>query len=111
MDKRPETVVRISPETTAVIHDLAERNGYSERDFLMWGLSLAKLVLEEREQGNSLILIDEEGRPLSKILLPEVNSQVIDKTVREILDDPCSLSLARAIADLDPDSTNSPTQD
>lgn len=111
MNSRPQgTVVRISPEATAVIHNIAERNGYSDRDFLLWGLSLAKLVLEEKEQGNSLILINEEGKPVSKIVPPEVNVKLVEQTVRELLEEPHSLSLERAIADLDPDIT-APAQD
>jgi hypothetical protein len=105
MNKPQGTVVRISPEATAVIHDIAERNGYSDREFLLWGLSLAKLVLEEKEQGNSLILIDDDGKPISRIIPPEVNDKLVDETVRELLEEPHSLSLERAIADLDPDVT------
>ena len=104
MNKRPGTVVRISPEATAVIHDLAERNGYTDKDFLLWGLSLAKLVLEEKEHGNSLIIIDDDGKPISKIVLPEVNDRFVDQTVRELLGETHSPSLERAIADLDPDA-------
>lgn len=105
MNKPQGTVVRISPEATAVIHDIAERNGYSDREFLLWGLSLAKLVLEEKELGNSLILIDDDGKPISRIVPPEANDKIVDQTVRELLEEPHSLSLERAIADLDPDVT------
>ena len=64
---------------------------------------MAKLVLEEHEQGHTLILIDEAGKPLSKIVMPQPESELIDNTAREILSEPYSLSLERAIADLDPD--------
>ncbi len=102
MSRRAGITIRISPETATAIHALAERNGYSDRDFFLWAASLAKLVLEEHEQGNALILVDGNGQPLSKIILPEPISGLMENTVRNILSEPYSLSLERAIADLDP---------
>jgi hypothetical protein len=94
---------RLSPAAAAEINDLAERNGYTAADLFRWGAGLAKLLLEEQEQGHTLILIDEAGKPLSKIVLPQSQCGVIANAAREILSEPYSLSLERAIADLDPD--------
>ncbi len=95
--------IRISPETAAEIHALAERHGYTAKDLILWGISLARLALEEHEKGNSLILMNGTGKPLSKIVLPQIPSWLLEDTLRQITREPNSLSLEQAIADLDPD--------
>lgn len=109
MSTRKGITIRISPETAAEIHALAQRNGYGDREFFILGASLAKLALEEQEQGHRLILIAEDGKPLTKIVLPEPQAD-IEGTVKNILGEPYSLSLERAIADLDPDRPNKKTK-
>ena len=103
-DKRRPINIRISAETLAKFSDVAQRNGYSEKEFFLMGLELARLVLEEQERGNKVIITSQSGDALTRVALPEPESSRINTVVKSIVERAHPSPLERAIADLDPDN-------
>lgn len=52
------------------IHELADRYGYDDTDFINLSVSLARVVLDARQQGNRLVLANTEGKPFLQITPP-----------------------------------------
>jgi hypothetical protein len=86
--------------------ELSELSGYSLRELLMLGLDAATMVIEAREKGHVIIEATPEGRALTEYSFPE--PLAVSTAIQDLLEDPCSLSLQRAIADLDPDNSSVP---
>jgi hypothetical protein len=106
-DYRSAITIRLKPEAMAKIRELARRHDYEPAQLAFIGLTLAQVLLEEKERGNKLIVVDANGTPLEQLKLPPKPCE------REVtgLDQFHSDSLLRAIADLDPDSPKSKRND
>jgi hypothetical protein len=94
--------INLSRRTVEQMRELSERSGYSMKELLIVGLVAAKVILEVREKGNVLVEATPEGKAVAEYKFPEPRSKTDDIT-RSLLSDTYSLSLERAIADLDPD--------
>ena len=100
--------INLSCLASETIEKLAERSGYSPAELVSLGLATVRMVIEAQEQGHVIVEMTREGKKLSKIRFPEPRSTIIDAASRDLLSEPCSLSLHRAIADLDPDNNTAP---
>ena len=97
-----EMEINLSHHTVDHMQKLAERSGYSLTELVKLGIAAATVVIEARENGHVIVEATAEGQILTEISFPET-STTRNKIVRNLLAEPCSLSLERAIADLDPD--------
>jgi hypothetical protein len=96
-----ELKVIFSPELTAEIHNLAERRGYSDIEYVRLALGLMKKAVEVEEQDHQLIVATRDGEVITQLVLSE--PQGMKSVVQKILDEHRISSLDRTIADLDPD--------
>lgn len=60
----------IPAQLSAEIRDLARKHGYNNTDFINLSVSLANLLFEERAQGNTVLLMDRNGKPFKQVALP-----------------------------------------
>jgi hypothetical protein len=103
-----EMKINLSCRAAETIEKLAERSGYSPAELVSLGLATVRMVIDAQEQGHVIVEMTREGKKLSKIRFPEPRSTILDAASSDYLSEPCSLSLQRAIADLDPDNKTAP---